>query len=145
MTIKKVAINTIAIELFKILEDRLHEGFKLEGVEETDVEIFKLRGIFAEQRAVKDALKDELPLFVFASYGIGMWSGTQINTPLNAGAQVIIWTRDQDYLDHFQNRNPHKNLSLYHVGASKDSNDTYYKDSDHLAQEIVKRIKASQA
>lgn len=145
MAIKKIAISAFHPVLFEIIEDRLHEAFKDAEVADIDVEIFRLTGIFAIDRAVKEMPKDEPFIFVFASYGMGMWSGSQIYAPLNAGAPVIIWCRDHDYLDHIRKGGNNKNLSLYQVGLPKNPDDTYNKASDHLAQEITRRVKTSQS
>jgi hypothetical protein len=145
MALKKIAINAFHSILFEILEEHLQDAFKVEGITSTNVEIFRLTGIYAIDKAVNEMPKDEPYIFVFASYGMGMWSGSQINAPLNAGAHVIIWCGDQDYLNHMKRGDNSKNLSLYYVGLPKNPDDNYNKASDHLAQEIAKRIKASQS
>jgi hypothetical protein len=143
VAIKKIAISAFHPILFEILEEHLHDAFKIEGIANTDVEIFRLNDTSDNTSSFKNIPKDELPLFVFATYGMGMWSGTEIRTPLNEGAQVIMWARDKEYLNQAREIFPNKNLSLYFVGLPKNPDDTYNKASDHLAQEIAKRIKAS--
>ncbi len=126
--------------LFEILNEKLREALTTNGA--SDVEIMNVSRLFQVEALISDTPVNQLPIFVFASYGLVTWSGSKIHDTLNAGGEVIVWTREIEYIERMQplaSSNP--NLSLYHVAVPAGPDDDFRKGTSELVEEIIDRIK----